>query len=163
MYSFKNLNKARVLKKLKIKSAKIPYLISFTEKEFKNKNTKLLNKINKTFKKSIAIRSSNSSEDQEKKSFEGYFESEKYFKDYRDNLLNEFSLKSNPNLDNNIYKNMIDSSNVVSIAFRTRRFTETDRDHFNKDTQLKTSNFESSTAQYIYRAIEFFKSKMCRS
>ena len=55
---------------------------------------------------------------------------------------------------------MIDSSNVVSIAFRTRRFTETDRDHFNKDTQLKTSNFESSTAQYIYRAIEFFKSKI---
>ena len=50
-------------------------MISFTEKEFKNKNTKLLNKINKTFKKSIAIRSSNSSEDQEKKSFAGYFES----------------------------------------------------------------------------------------
>ena len=91
---------------------------------------------------------------------EGYFESEKYFKEYRNDLLNEFSLKTNPDLDNNIYKNMIDSSNVVSIAFRTRRFTETDRDHFNKDTQLKTSNFERSTAQYIYRAIEFFKSKI---
>ena len=91
---------------------------------------------------------------------EGYFESEKYFKDYRDDLLNEFSLKSDQNLDNNIYKNIIDTSNVVSIAFRTRRYTETDRDHLNKDMQLKTSDFESSAAQYIYRAIEFFKSKI---
>jgi len=75
MNSFKNLNKAKVLKKLKIKSAKIPYLISFTEKKFENKNIKLLNRINKNFKKSIAIRSSNASEDQEKKSFAGYFKS----------------------------------------------------------------------------------------
>ncbi len=57
MYSFKNLNKARVLKKLKIKSAKIPYLISFTEKEFNDKNTKILNLINNAFKSRVAIQS----------------------------------------------------------------------------------------------------------
>jgi|TARA_Y100000310_G_scaffold39995_1_gene37528 phosphoenolpyruvate synthase/pyruvate phosphate dikinase len=75
MYSFKNLSKARVLKKLNIKSAKIPYLISFTEKEFNNKNTNILNLINGTFKSKVAIRSSSSSEDQKKKSFAGYFKS----------------------------------------------------------------------------------------
>ena len=91
---------------------------------------------------------------------EGYFESEKYFQDYRKDLLNEFSLKSEPNLNNNIYKKIIDTSNVVSIAFRTRRFTETDRDHSNKNMQLKTSDFENDAVQYIYRGIDFFKSKI---
>ena len=91
---------------------------------------------------------------------EGYFESEKYFKEYKDDLLIEFSFKSTPSLNNNIFKNMINNSNVVSIAFRSRRFTETSKDYKNESMQQKTANFENNTIKYIYRGVEFFKSKI---
>ena len=92
--------------------------------------------------------------------FEGLFESEKYFSEYKDDLLIDFSFKSNPNLNNNIYINMINNSNVVSIAFRSGRYTEFDTDYKNKYMLQKTEDFENSTIKYIYRGVEFFKSKI---
>ena len=142
MNSFKNLNKAKVLKKLKIKSAKIPYLISFTEKEFKNKNTKLLNKINKNFKKSIAIRSSNSSEDQEKKSFAGYFES---FLNI--NPKDEKSVNTHIKKVFNSYKNYKNKKNEVIVQDMVRSVkisgvaTSCDKDNF---TPYYIINFSKS-------------------
>ena len=91
---------------------------------------------------------------------EGYFESENYFKDYRNDLLNEFSFKLNPNLENNIFKKMIDNSNVISIAFRTRRFSEFINDDKNKLKLQKTIDFENKVVKYIYRGVEYFKSKV---
>ena len=55
---------------------------------------------------------------------------------------------------------MIANNNVVSIAFRSRRFTETEKDFKNKNMQIKTEKFESDTLKYIYRGIDFFKSKI---
>ena len=131
MNAFKILNKAKVLKKLKIKSAKIPYLVSFTEKEFKNKNIKLLNRINKTFKKNIAIRSSNSCEDQEKKSFAGYFESflninPKDKKSVNSHIKKVFnSYKNYKNKKNEvIVQNMVKSVKISGVA------TSCDKDNF---------------------------------
>ena len=89
---------------------------------------------------------------------EGYFESENYFKDYRRDLLNEFSFKLAPDLKNNIFKKTIDDSNVVSIAFRSNRFSESANN--NKLEFEKTSNFEKLTIKYIYRGVEYFKSKL---
>mgnify|MGYP002883908230 CR=1 FL=1 len=91
---------------------------------------------------------------------EGYFESEKYFKDFREDLIKEFSLKSSPKFYNNIFKKMIDNSNVVSIAFRSNRFTETDKDSTDIQMQKKTFDFEHKVVKYIYRGIDFFKSKI---
>ena len=91
---------------------------------------------------------------------EGYFESENYFKDYRNDLLSEFSLKLSPDLQNNIFKKMIDNSNVVSIAFRSNRFSEFDGDDKNKLKLKKTTDFENKTVKYIYRGVEYFKSKL---
>ena len=91
---------------------------------------------------------------------EGYFESENYFKDYRNDLLNEFSFKSKPNLKNNIFKKMIDNSNVVSIAFRSNRFSELVNDDKNKLKLQKTADFENQMIKYIYRGVEYFKSKI---
>ena len=49
-------SKANTLKKIKVKSAEIPQLFSFTEKEFKEKRKKILLKIKKNFKsKNIGI------------------------------------------------------------------------------------------------------------
>ena len=92
--------------------------------------------------------------------FEGYFESENYFKEYRNDLLKEFSFKSNPNLKNNIFKNMIDNSNVVSIAIRRRRFTEIEGEDRDKVKVQKTADFENATVKYINQCIEYFKSKV---
>ena len=71
----KKTTKANVLKKIKIRRAKIPYLISFPRKIF-NKNTNhILNKISKDFKNKVAVRSSSILEDQKKKSYAGHFKS----------------------------------------------------------------------------------------
>jgi hypothetical protein len=91
---------------------------------------------------------------------EGYFESEKYFYEHRNDLLKEFTFKSIPNLKDNIFANMINNSNVVSIAFRSRRFTELEGDDRDKLKQQKTRDFENKTVEYIYRGIEYFKNKI---
>ena len=55
---------------------------------------------------------------------------------------------------------MINNSNVVSIAFRSGRYTEFDTVYKNKYMLQKTEDFENSTIKYIYRGVEFFKSKI---
>ena len=89
---------------------------------------------------------------------EGYFECEKYFYDYRNDLLKEFSFKLIPNLENNPFIKIIESSNVVSIAFRAERFSEFAN---NSSANLqKTADFEKLTVKYIYRGVEYFRSKL---
>tara|TARA_Y100000590_G_scaffold467765_1_gene647879 strand:- start:173 stop:1111 length:939 start_codon:yes stop_codon:yes gene_type:complete len=91
---------------------------------------------------------------------EGYFESENYFRDYRNHLLEEFSFKSNPDLKDNVFKKIIDSSNVVSIAFRSKRYLEFLSDYKDAKKVKKTSDFENLAVKYIYRGVEYFKSKI---
>ena len=91
---------------------------------------------------------------------EGYFESEKYFKEYRSDLIKEFSFKSLPSLENNAFKNIIDTNNVVSIAFRANRFSEFGANEKNNLTIQKTLNFENLTVKYIYRGVKYFRSKI---
>ena len=92
--------------------------------------------------------------------FEGYFETEKYFQEYKNDLIKEFTFKNSINLKDNIYYNLICNNNVVSLAFRSRRFTETEKDFQNKEMQIKNENFELSTLKYIYRSVDYFKSKI---
>jgi len=91
---------------------------------------------------------------------EGYFESENYFKDYRNDLIKEFSFKSVPDLKNNSFKKIIDTANVVSIAFRGNRFSEFGNKEKNNLKSQKTLNFEKLAVKYIYRGVEYFKSKI---
>ena len=91
---------------------------------------------------------------------EGYFESENYFKAYRNHLLNEFSFKSEPDLKDNAFKKIIDSSNVVSIAFRSKRYLEFASDFQDTKKVKKNADFENLAVKYIYRGIEYFKSKI---
>ena len=161
MYSFKNLSKARVLKKLNIKSAKIPYLISFTEKEFNNKNTNILNLINGTFKSKVAIRSSSSSEDQKKKSFAGYFKSFLNINPKDKNSVNSHinkvfnSYKNYKNKKNEvIVQNMVGSVKISGVA------TSCDKDNFapyyiinfskSKDTSKITSGSLNGSTFVFY-------------
>ena len=86
---------------------------------------------------------------------EGYFENEKYFLDYRKDLIKEFSFKNNIDC---IYKfkNMISNTNSVSMAIRADRFNERETDDKNKENVIKSHNFELLQYKYILRAINFF-------
>ena len=149
--------KANVLKRLKISNAKIPFLISFTEKDFLNRKKKILNKIAKIFKRKIAIRSSNASEDQEKKSFAGYFRSFLNINAADKNSVEKHiiqvfkSYKKYKNTKNEvIVQNMVEEVKLSGVA------TSCDKDYFSpyyivnflksKDTSKITSgNLNGST------------------
>ena len=67
--------KGKTLLKLKIKNAHIPKVFVFTVEQFKNNREKIIEKIQKKFRKKIIIRSSTVHEDGNSRSFAGFFES----------------------------------------------------------------------------------------
>ena len=92
---------------------------------------------------------------------EGYFESEKYFLNYRSDLLNEFSFNKNIKCTSN-YLNAIINSNSISLAMRKDRFTETSDDDKNALKLKKTFDFEKAQYDYIINSISYFKKKSCK-
>jgi len=90
---------------------------------------------------------------------EGYFETEKYFLDYRNELINEFSLKNKINCVADI-KNKILNTNSVSLAIRADRYNERFSDDNNRANIFKSKNYEILQYKYILRAIEYFKNKI---
>jgi hypothetical protein len=138
-------NYSNFIKKIKIKIDLFKQNKSFFfEKRNKDKTTQYnqfnLNKLNKIFY------------------VDGNFESEKYFIDYRNDLLNIFSLKKK--FYNNEYLKVINNYNVVSICVRQHRFSERVNNKFNIESINKSNEFVTSTVDYIYRSIEFIKTKI---
>ena len=138
-------NYRNFIKKIKIKIDLFKQNKSFFfEKRNKDKTTQYnqfnLNKLNKIFY------------------VDGNFESEKYFIDYRNDLLNIFSLKKK--FYNNEYLKIINNYNVVSICVRQHRFSERVNNKFNIESINKSNEFVTSTVDYIYRSIEFIKTKI---
>ncbi len=91
---------------------------------------------------------------------DGNFESEKYFSDYRNDLLNEFSFKNNFNYNNNGYINTIKNQNVVSITIRQNRFSERINNKHEVHSIMKSDLFVEKTVDYVYKSIKYFKSKI---
>ena len=93
---------------------------------------------------------------------EGHFESEKYFKKYRNNLTKEFRFKENLNLSKNFYSNIINQNldNVVSLCIRTNRYSERPGNKNNAISKMKSDELVKNTIQYINRSIQFLKNKI---
>ncbi len=89
---------------------------------------------------------------------DGNFESEKYFLEYRNDLLNEFSLKTA--IKENIYLETINNHNTVSICVRQNRFSERSNNMYDKNAIDKSKQFLNDTIDYIFRSIEFIKTKI---
>ena len=89
---------------------------------------------------------------------DGNFESEKYFSDYRNDLLNEFSFKKD--MSNNKYLDIIKKHNVVSISIRQNRYSERMNNKFDQHSINKSQDFVAKTVDYIYQSIKFIKSKV---
>ena len=93
---------------------------------------------------------------------EGHYESEKYFLNYKNDLINEFTLKNNSNYENNHYFDLIkkNSNNIVSICVRTNRFSERIKNKYDADSIDKSIKFTKDTIDYIYRAITLIQKKI---
>ena len=139
-------NYRNLIKKLKIKFDFFKKKKSFLfESKDKNKLTKYIPIKLDNFNDKIYI--------------DGNFESEKYFLNYRNDLLNQFSLKINFK-NNNKYLDIINKHNVVSISVRQNRYSERISNKFDQYSISKSQDFVSKTVDYIYESIEFIKSKV---
>lgn len=83
---------------------------------------------------------------------DGNFESEKYFHDFRFDLLNEFSLINEKIYFANKYINEIKTNDVVSICVRQNRYSERSNNYLNVQSKEKSRNFVKDTIKYIQRA-----------
>ena len=86
---------------------------------------------------------------------EGYFESEKYFNNFKNNLKSMFIIKDEYIDNNNKFITLLKNCNSVSIAVRQNRYSE--RGMINNKKSLE---FTKNTIDYINRAVSFFKTKI---
>ena len=87
----------------------------------------------------------------------GYFESEKYFHQYKKELVSNLTIK-NINF-NNLFLDpqLIKNTNSISIAVRKNRFSESSNSTYSLNKSIK---FEKLTLEYISQSISFFRKKI---
>lgn len=118
----------------------------FIETKDKDKKTKYINNfVDLNFKDTIYL--------------EGYFESEKYFKDFRKDIINEFTFKKKIDCKEKFLQ-QIKNSNSVSICIRADRFNEKKFDDLNTLSVNKSLIFEREQFDYIIKGINFLKNKI---
>ena len=86
---------------------------------------------------------------------EGYFESEKYFKDCESYLKSALIIKDEYVDNNNRFIDALKNSNSVSICIRQHRYSERGLPDKEKSTE-----FTKNTIIYINKAVSFFKKKI---
>ena len=90
---------------------------------------------------------------------EGHFQTESYFKNYKDEIKEEFKLKNQDTLKNNPYFNEINKLNSVSICLRQNRFME-GRGQNTSQNKQKSWNFTLEQINYINKSVIYIKSKV---
>ena len=90
---------------------------------------------------------------------EGYFESEKYFLEIKNEILQEFKFLNEAKYKKSFhYKNII-KTNSVSVCLRQNRFLEgkNKNNEFNKE---KSINFSKEQINYINKSMQYLKNKV---
>ena len=90
----------------------------------------------------------------------GNFENENYFKIYRKDLINLFSVKSEYIKNNPSLVDKIKNTNSISIHVRQNRFSDQNIMKNNVNNILKSKNFLKDNLDYIDRSINFFNSRI---
>ena len=143
---FKNLS-GYVKRKLLIKTDSLRSKKKFyIEKKDKNKITKYSNDYKDLRFDNILF-------------LEGHFESERYFKDCKDEIKREFRFTYLDTLKNNPYFNEINKQNSVSICLRQNRFTEGSGQNTSQNKK-KSWNFTLEQINYINKSVDYIKSKV---
>jgi len=135
--------KHKIEKKTDIFRKKKKFLI---EKKYLHKSTKFNNLLTENLGSKVFL--------------EGHFESEKYFHDYRDDLLNEFDIKDKEKFFDNKYLDIIKKNNVVSICVRQNRFSERIKNKYSSSNIDKSLLLVEKTIDYINKAIEYFDKRI---
>ena len=91
---------------------------------------------------------------------DGNFESEKYFKQYRSHILNEFKIRNASKFFDNKYLDLIKNNNVISICVRQHRFSERVANSKLQSNIFKSQLFVENTVSYIKKALVYFKDKV---
>jgi hypothetical protein len=90
---------------------------------------------------------------------EGHFESERYFKEHKDEIVNQFKFKNEKFYSKNKFFNTLNDTNSVSICIRQNRFSEKLR-KVNSTDRKKSDNYSLEQINYVQKSIEFIKSKI---
>ena len=90
---------------------------------------------------------------------EGYFESEKYFSSFKDEIKKQFVPKSYFNFEKNKYLSMIKNSESVSLCIRQNRFSEK-YNNISQQDYNKSKQFVVDQINFINMAISYFKKKL---
>ena len=90
---------------------------------------------------------------------EGYFESEKYFLKYKNEIRKEFSFKLYKNYLNNPLYNDIKNSNSVCVCLRQNRFSE-GKGPITSEKSIKSQIFSREQSQYIVKCINIMENKI---
>jgi len=90
---------------------------------------------------------------------EGHFETEKYFINIKNIILNEFSFKNENKFRNSPFYNDLIKSNSVAICLRQNRFNEGKRNR-SRQNLISSNQFVREQITYINKSIDYFKNKI---
>ena len=170
------LNEKRKIK-YELSNFNITSKLSANEYKFDNqiKNIKrfLLKKIDKFLKrKNFLIEESSSKKETEFSNkylkqrykdiafLEGYFQSEKYFINYKNNIIQEFTFKTEIKKNNLELQKMILNTNSILVHIRQHAFTETQKKQINEKNLLKSDQHTRENIVHNLKAIKYFKTKI---
>ena len=91
---------------------------------------------------------------------EGHFETEKYFNDIKNEIINEFNFNDVENYKKSPFYTQLNQVNSVAICIRQNRFSEGVGKKNNAENLTKSVNFSKEQITYINKSIKFFKSKI---
>ena len=92
---------------------------------------------------------------------EGHYESEKYFYDLKNILIEKFTLKNQHIYQKNEYFKLIENNkNVISICVRQNRFSERRSNISDHNQKRKSDEFTKSTINYIKRSVNYIDQKI---
>ena len=88
--------------------------------------------------------------------FEGYFETEKYFLDIKNQILNEFNFKHLQKYKESENYQKINQNNTISICLRQNRFIE-GKDNNTLNNRTKSDIFRNEQINYINKSMIYLK------
>ena len=91
---------------------------------------------------------------------EGYFETQKYFIDIKNEIINEFNFNDVERYKKSPFYTQLNQVNSVAICIRQNRFSEGVGKKNNAENLTKSVNFSKEQITYINKSIKFFKSKI---
>ena len=91
---------------------------------------------------------------------EGYFETQKYFIEVKNEIINEFNFNNIDQYKKSHFFTELNKENSVTICIRQNRFSEGKKKEDNTENLTKSINFTKEQLTYINKSIKFFKSKI---